>query len=293
MNVSFDFLRENLKPLLKFSFYLILPLCLVQSFFMSSFMRIYFGIVGSGPGGDAVTGALSATINYGLLMACIMLGNILLSALVYGLIQTYESRENRLSGLVLADIRELLVKNGIKVTRVILLTFGAVFLSVAAILLPALVSPWTLMLTVPLFLFGLFAAAVPFTLLTPLYLFEDLSFTAALRKAMKYGFFAWGETFLVILVFGLLAGMISGVSAMPWYLVTVIGYFFSLADPETAINSSAGYRFLTYLLGIIQIYGAYVSNILSLTGLAFHYFHLREKNEGIAMKADIVNFDRL
>ena len=38
LNITFDYLRENWRPLLRFSLYLILPLCLIQSFFLNRFM---------------------------------------------------------------------------------------------------------------------------------------------------------------------------------------------------------------------------------------------------------------
>ena len=38
MNASFDFIKENWKPLFKFTTYLLLPLCLVQALSLNSLM---------------------------------------------------------------------------------------------------------------------------------------------------------------------------------------------------------------------------------------------------------------
>jgi hypothetical protein len=290
MNVTFDFLRENLKPLLKFSFYVILPLCLIQSFFMDSFMRVYIGLL-DGP--DAGTGFVSVAGYYGMLLLCSLLGYVLLSALVYSLLQIYERRDRRLQGLVFADIRAPFLDNCVKVLRIMFFTFGVMIAVWAVIALFAWMSPWTLALTVPLLLVGILAAAVPFALFTPLYLFEDLPFTDALRKSMKHGFSAWGETFLVLLVFGLLANIIGGMTSLLWMLVTVAGSVFSLTSPDAGVTSSAWYLFLTYVLGVVMAYGTYVGTIISVGGIAFQYFHLREKREGVTLKTDIANFDRL
>jgi hypothetical protein len=288
MNVTFDFLRENLKPLLKFSFYVILPLCLVQSFSMDSFMRGYMGLItGEGNGFPFVMGY------YGLLMLCNVMGFVLLSALVYSLLQVYERRDRRLQGLAFADFKEPFLKGCIKVLRILFFAFGVIIAVWVVIMLFALMSSWTLALTIPLTLVGLLAVMIPFALFTPLYLFEDLPFADALRKSMKYGFSAWGETFLVLLVFGLLANIIGGVTTLPWMLVTIFGSVFSEISPDASVTSSFWYRFLTYLLGVIMAYGTYVSEMISVGGIAFQYFHLREKKDGVTLKTDITNFDRL
>lgn len=39
MNASFDFIKENWKPLFKFATYLILPLCLIQALSLNGLMN--------------------------------------------------------------------------------------------------------------------------------------------------------------------------------------------------------------------------------------------------------------
>jgi hypothetical protein len=289
MNVTFDFLRENLKPLLKFSFYVIFPLCLIQSFFMNSFMRMYVGAVESGD----VAGLIAVGSYYGVLMLCILLGSILLSALVCSLMQTYERRDRRLRELVFADFGASFRTCCVKALRITLFSVGMVIAAVAIISLLAWISIWTLLLTLTLVTIGLLVVMVPFSLFTPLYLFEDLPFAAALRKAMKYGFSAWGEIFLVLLVFGLLANILSSITSLPWTIVSIVGSVFSSAVPDSGLADSVWYQFLSYILGVLMAYGACVSMIINSAGMAFQYFHLREKKEGVTMRTDIANFDRL
>ncbi|MDR3269736.1 MAG: hypothetical protein LBT83_11815 [Tannerella sp.] len=291
LNISFEFLRETWKPLLKMSFYLILPLCLIQAFAMEAYIRMAFAI--SGNPDHMTTGLVSFLGNYGLLMLCFLVGSCVLSALVYSLMQTYERRERRLLDITLADVKALFMKNVGKMFKVTLFIIGVVLLLFVIIALLAWVSLWTLVVTIPVLLIGLILVAIPLALFTPLYLFEDMPFAVALNKALRYGFSAWGEMFLVVLVFGMLGGIISGVTTMPWYVVTVIGQVFAQVEPDSGINSALWYRVATYLLGIIQSYGTYISSIISSVGIAFQYFHLRETKEGVSVKADIANFDRL
>ena len=292
INVSFDFIRENLRLLLKFSFFLILPLCLVQSFFLNAYVQSYFAIVGIGSA-YTFTGMLSFLLNYGLMTVCALVGSVLLSAMVFGLMQTYERRTTRLKGFTLSEFKPLLLQNCVKAARIVFFFFGAGMLAAGILMLLVFISPWTLLVTTPLLLVALVAFMIPSSLMTPIYIFEDIPFIPALKKAIKYGFAAWGETFLVVFVFGLLSGIVSSVTTIPWNFLTIIGMFFSITDPDTGLNMALWYRILSWLLGIIQSYGIYLASILVSAGVAFQYFHLREKREGITMQADISNFDRL
>jgi hypothetical protein len=66
-----------------------------------------------------------------------------------------------------------------------------------------------------------------------------------------------------------------------------------LIEPDSGVNSALWYRFAIYLLGIFQAYGTYIGSIVSVVGVAFQYFRVREKKEGVSVRADIANFDRL
>jgi hypothetical protein len=292
LNVTFDFLRETWKPFLKFSFYLIMPVCLVQAFVTNLYMRAVFSSIDVESSG-AMVSAPSVMINYGVLMLCVFTGSLLLSAMVYALMREYERRESRLLEITFAGFKDVLMENIGKMVTVAVSVILAVVVLMLMVGFLVWVSPWTLLLTVPLLLVGWVVVAIPLALFVPVYLFEDLPFFKALRKAFRLGFAAWGETFLVVLLFGLLSGMINMVTMMPWYVVTLVGELLSIGSPGDGITSSVWYQFGTYVLGIVQSYGTYVGSIVSATGIAFQYFHLREKKEGVAMRASIMNFDRL
>jgi hypothetical protein len=205
----------------------------------------------------------------------------------------YERRDTRLMNMKFEDVRMAVMRKTGKALRASLFLIGVAILASALIFVVASISLWTLALTIPLAIIGLVAFLVPLNLFVPIYLFEEIPFFAALRKSFKYGFSAWGETFVIILVFGLLANIISGVTMAPWYVVIMFGEIFSLTEPGTGINASIWYQFISYLLGILQSYGTYISYILGAVGIAFQYFHIREKQEGISFEVSIQNFERL
>lgn len=293
LTVTFDFLRENWKPLLIFSFYLILPICLLQAFSMNAYMRFAFSMGYESAAGTASGFIFTFIRNFALLMILLLLGNSVLYSMVFSLMDEYGRRDSRLMNIKLADFKSSLIRNVVKMLRVSLFSMGFALLTSAFIIGFMFLFTWTLIVTMPVVVIGMVAVMIPFNLFIPIYLFEEIPFFAALKKSFRYGFSFWGETFVIVLACGLLANIISGVTSVPWTVVIMFGEVFSLTEPGAGINDTIWYQFVSYLLGIIQSYGTYISLVLSVVGIAFQYFHIREKKEGISVDANIQNFERL
>ena len=104
LNATMDFIKENWKPMLKFSTYLILPLCLIQAISMNGIMGGTMGFAAAKETGANPLEAIGAQfwVNYGLMFLCYLVGSILLTSIVYGLMQIYNQREERLAGVTFA-----------------------------------------------------------------------------------------------------------------------------------------------------------------------------------------------
>ena len=298
LSVVFDFLRETWKPFLKFSFYLILPICLFQSFVLNSSMSKIYSMGYNMGAGDEGIDFYPVILSYFLYFLFVLLGTSVLNAMVYSLISEYDQRETRLMNITLQDFKSSLMKKIVKLLRAYLLFVGALVLGglLAFLLLSIFSSPVFRVLFVLLLIvivIGMLFIMVPLNLFMPIYLFEDISFWEALKKTFKYGFSHWGGTFIIVFIFGLLANIISSVTMMPWYVMMMVGQVLSITEQGTGINASIWYQFISYLLGILQSYGMYASYMLTSVGIAFQYFHIREKKEGITMDTNIQNFDRL
>lgn len=297
MSVSFEFLRENWKQMLKLSFYLILPLCLFQSFAMNSFMRVYFSFISMEVGGMN-SNVYSFITNFVVFMLFALLGSAMLNALIFTMMNEYERRDDRLMTIKIGEIRKPLLRNIGKLLLIYLLQVG-ILMGVALIfgLLFAISSKAVIALLVLILILVLIAAIlffmVPMNLFMPIYIFEEIPFFQAFRKSFNYGLSHLGETFLVMLVFGLIANVVSSVAVTPWMVVMMIGQIFSLAEPGSGMQTSILYQFAIYILGILQSYGTYASMIIVAIAIAFQYFHIREKKEGITVSSDIQNFERL
>lgn len=292
LNASFDFLKENWKLMLKFTTYLILPLSLIQALSLNGLMGGVFSISAMASSTAMMSDPSSLAsfgIYYGLYMLLYMIGMIVLTSLIYAMIQTYNEREERLQGIMLGDLKPLLFRNAKRLLLMTLFCVLVVFFILVIIGLLIGLSPFTLLLTIPFMV----AFAVPLALLAPIYLFEDITLMEAFRKTFRLGFATWGGVFLMSIVMGIIANVLSGVTMMPWYIATLVKYFFAVSDSGSETTVSAGYSFFLYLLAIIQTFGAYLSMIFTFVGMAYQYGHASEVVDSITVETDIDNFDKL
>lgn len=293
LNATFDFIKENWKPLIKFTTYLILPLCLVQALSLNSIMGGVTNVAGLANSTSAfgTLGALGGNFiaQYAGYMFLYMVGTILLTSLIYALIRTYNEREERLEGITLGALKPLLFRN---IKRLILMTVVFVVLMLVVAMVVGFLGgalPLTLVLTIPL----LVAFAVPLALFAPIYLFENITWVDAFKKTYRLGFATWGGIFVISFVMGLIASVLQGVTMMPWYIATMVKALFSASDTGNAVTVSTGYSFMLYLLGIVQIFGIYCSMIFTYIGLAYQYGHSSEVVDSVMVENDIDNFDKL
>jgi hypothetical protein len=298
LNATFQFIRENWKPLLKFTFYLLLPICLIQTIVMNSFFNSYMKILGQSSDFNTFN-AVNSFVNYGLYLLMMMLGSIMLSALVYALMQTYEQRESRLVNIQWADFKEQLIKNA---KRTLLLTaFGIGAFLLLAILIGAIgamlyLATNSVGLAVFLGFFLLmfvFVLILPITLMMPIYIFDTkINLRNTVVKAWTWGFRHFWSFLGFLIVIYIISSVIQSITMMPWYITILVGNVFSLNSDPT-ITQSVFYKFAVYILGLIQSMGTYVASIILMIGLAFQYFHLREKYEGVTIESNITHFDQL
>lgn len=292
MNASFDFIKENWKPLLKFITYLLLPLSLLQALSLNGFMSQYMGIMTEASSGNsnAILGVLPQLgTTYGLTVLCYWIGAMLITALVYALIKAYNQRPERLVGITLTELKPLLMHNFWAMVRLTLFSFLLLLITFSLIIGLAVLTPFTLIITLPL----LFALIVPMSLYAPVYLFEDIHLMAALAKTFRLGFATWGGVFLITLLMGIIGGILQGVIGTPWTVAVMVKQLFSISDTGDAVTVSVGYNFVIYLFAILQCYGSYLGMTFTLVGVAYQYGHASEVVDSISIESDIENFDKL
>ena len=116
---------------------------------------------------------------------------------------------------------------------------------------------------------------------------------AAFKKTFRLGFATWGGIFLLTIIMNLIAGILQSITMLPWYIATIVKYFFAVSDGGTAATVSPLYSFFLYLLGILQGFGAYLSMAFVYISLAYQYGHASEVVDSVSVEDDIDNFDKL
>lgn len=291
LGASFDFIKENGKLLLKFSTYLLLPLCFVQALslngLMSEALALDGGRIGNSFGYANSTIPQEFILYYGFYLVLAAIGGVLLSSLVYAMIRTYQEREERLEGMSFRLLKPLLLRNARKMILMVLLGASLLF---SAVFVVAFLAPYAL----PILFLVLIVLIVPPALWAPVYLLENISIMAALKKSYRLGFATWGGVLLILIIMGIAGGILQGVTMVPWYIAFIAKTFFSSAagHGSSAVNS-IGFNFMLYLLAVVQSFGAYLSAIFTLVGLAYQYGHASEKLDNVTVKSDIDNFDKL
>lgn len=294
LNVSFDFIKENWKVLLKFVTYFLLPISMIQALSLNGLMGGALSLSSlTSSGGDSAAwlgaAGLMFFVHYGLYILLAMVGWVLLGALVYGLIKLYQTREERLAGLTFKEFKPVLLRNIKRQLIIVVVSFSLTMLACILLVLLGLATVYTLILTIPAFV----AFAMPLLLFSPIYLLEDISCGAALKKTFRLGFATWGGIFLMAIVMGFIANVLQGVTMMPWYISTLVKYFFMLSDTGSGATVSVWYSFMLYLLAILQAFGVYLSMIFTVVGMAYQYGHASEKIDAVMVEEDIDNFKNL
>lgn len=297
LSVSFDFIRENWKPLLKLTTYLMLPLCVIQSFLMNKSMDVsLYGVAEAESLLDSINPMLWVYNSCFLLVA--ILGGILITSLIFALIQAYTEREEGLKGVTLSSLKPKLVHGSLKLLGISLLSILIIVVFYSLVLgAIALIAPNSEALAVVgmvLATFFILLLALPLILWAPTCLLGGQGIFASLFKAFRIGLLTWGGLFLVILIMGLMSSILQGVCALPWYIAFAVKSLLSMGVVESGeASSSLGYEFVLYLLGIIEVYGSYLASIFVWVGIAFHYGHAVEKTDSVKIEEDIENFEKL
>lgn len=281
LNATFDFVRENWRPLVKYATYMMLPLACVLGLTMKSVMTYYMRAIAMR--NDSVVDFL---VPYALTILFYVIATLVLAGLLYAMMRLYRERRNRLQELTWGELSPTFWR---VFRRMLLLSVCFLVVYVLAILvlvLMARLSLWTMLLTVP----ALIVCAFPMAYWAPAYAFEELSVFAALKKAYRLGFPTWGGILLIAIVLGLLSMVINSVISIPWSIGLVAYIVLSEAGEGSA---PIVMDFVLYLLTVVQTYCSLIVSMLTLVGMAFQYGHAADKIDGITMDRNIEQFEQL
>ena len=285
---TFDFVRENWRPMLKYFTYLLLPLALVQNFVSDSFMTGYDALFSGLDRGD-IGAVMSWLVSTGVMLLFYFVATLLATALTYTMMQLYEQRPERLAGITFADLRPGVMRMAVR--QLVLWGTGIIIIAVMGVVL--FLTTMVSRALLPVVVLLLICLLPLFVLVSPIYLFENTGVVKAYMKSFRLGWKTWAGIVAVCLVLYLLLAIVQGVVSGPFYVMVALKGIFSTQNAEPAFASSFGYTALQYVLGVVSVFcGSCIETVL-LLGVAYQYGHACDKEDGVTVDRDIENFETL
>ncbi len=292
VSVTFEFIRQNFKGLSASILLIAGPPVLLASLLLGSFFQDLFSVgMAAGRGGDAFLAMVTSPtfwMQMLLMMVFMLVSSVAALATINCYLILYEEKQS--TQITVAEVWErvrstffMYVGTALLFTLLAIATYIVMIIPVAlfGVISPVLAS---------LFLIAFFVAIC--------YIFIATSLTFIIRSYEKSGFFEalvrsfklvqgkWWSTFGIILVLYLIAGVISYVFMIPWYIVFVVS---ALHDAGVE-----GYQNTTSVMGVIStilltIYHLAQMLLYSLPaiGIAFQYFNLVERKEARGLMSQI------
>lgn len=287
-NVSFEFIKQNWKILLRYISYVILPLSFVGALTLNSFIQNVYDTTKLYDANAYVGIALP----YVFTVIVFGLGAYWLAITVFSLMQVYNLRENGLDDVNFSELKGYfkrnawrLFKSGVVVTLFIL---AVVIFSVAL----AAAIHWIL----AVFLFiALMALYVPMIMIFPTYIYEDISIWKAFGRGITLGWKTWGGIFALGLVLGLLANVVISVFSLPWEVCFVLKGIFLQGEisAEYTFTSSVWFTLITYVFSIVMLYVQFVTYSLFFVSTSYLYSHAAEQQDDMSVEEGVANFNEL
>lgn len=290
ITATFDFLKDSWKPILMLCLYVMLPFSIIQGILLNNVYGTVIGVAKYTPSTiQSIEGLpYSFFINYIILIVISWVGISILTAIVYTVMQKYQDKAPS-DTYSLSEIKPDLISYS---KQCFILTFYLIIISIGyliVIISLGVIFPPSLIVTIP----GTIALMVPLSLIYPAYIFGEGSGTnVALKQSMRLGFSSWGPLFLILLVLSLIGSIIGGITSMPWTMVAVVKSIIVASNPS-ATPTSVGMDFISYVLAVFQCFGAYISQVITLVGVAFFYFSVSEAKDSVSVNSDIDNFEQL
>lgn len=291
INVTFEFLRLNFKPLFKVILFIAIPFVLVCAITMS-LTSSFFGNVGSSEVGglsESYAQLLSIYSSPSFLIVVLLLS----IGFVFTLSVTYEFMNVYMEGGDLNDVSNLWQRSIKHVLGLVVSSIGNTFImSLVFLVLIGIIASFSVFGSsgvIAAFFFGFFAVIGLFILMSPLFLvypiqvIENVSYGKALsRVAQLVKGREWFSTAGLAFIMFILYYFIQLLFSIPFQIInfaTVLHDVEQGAVPEFGI-----FTVLTY---VVSVLGSFFTIPIFWVAMAFQYFNLVEKRELVGLISQI------
>lgn len=294
LNDTFEFLRQNLKPLFKSILFIAGPPVLMGSLLMGSLVGRLLNLSTSAAAqpGAILTGNEFLSPVFWLQVITgfifILISSVVTIASVNNYILLYgEKKSNQIEvHEVWGRVRQTFWMYLGTMVLFTLLSIAAYFLLLLPVILLATLSPWFIFFGIIGLIGGLTYLLIGASLTFFIRAYEKVGFFAALFRSFYLVRDKWWSTFGLITVLVIIVSTISYLFIIPWYVVTLVTTMHSVTT-NTFQEPSAGWKLLTMVLFTLYYLSQMVMYALPNIGVAFQYFNLVELKEARGLLTDI------
>lgn len=299
INATFEFVRQNFKPLSKSILFIAGPAVLVGAMMGGAFMGDYMGMIQSMQSNpEAITNyftTASVWLQLLLMFVFLLVGFVVAIATINNYIILYgEKKSNQIE---VSEVWER-VRSTFWVYLVTSLLFFVVgIVAYVVLLIPIFIlgaiSPFLIFFGIVIFICGIMYALVSSSLTYFIQLQEKKGFFDALARSFKLIRDAgkWWSTFGTIFILYMIVGVVSYIFLIPYYAMLITSTFHSVST-GTAVEQSSTMHTLTIIFFTLYYMAQMMLYALPNVGIAFQYFNLVEITESKGLMSRIEEFGK-
>lgn len=279
-NVVFSFVKQNWRCMIRYILYGVLPLSLLAALSVDELMSNKMVAVGDEP----INTGLQLFGNYIFLSLVFALLGLWVGSVVFSCMQLYNDRTNGLENITFNDLKPYVKRNAGRIVKC-----GLVGMLVFAVVIAVLVGCAMVSAT---FYVGAFivvlALCIPFLMVLPTYIYEDISVWQAYARGLRLGWKTWVGIFALGLVLSFVTNALGFVFATPWYIVLFIEAVFGYRDLYTP---SIIVSLFQYVFGVIMWIGQFTLSVIFFVSISYLYSHAAERQDDMSVAKGIEDFE--
>ncbi len=268
VNVTFDFLKENFKPLFKILLTIEGPLIVIAAVLNVIQQQKLMEMTSAGANADnpfAMMGAMGITYTLSMAVSVVIMASF--PAIVFRYVQLYQTTPP--SAIHIKQILSTLFRDSGMLFAVTILFFIAFFIGFMILFIP-----------------GIYFM-IAFSLAFPIIFFEDINAFEGMSRSMSLIKGSWWSTFGFLIIIYIIQMAIAGLFMAP-QMGIYFGQMFATVNPENVFEPmSVGQMLINMVITAIGTLGAYLTYSISAVAISFQYFNLREKKESFGLMQEI------
>ncbi|MDH4058192.1 MAG: hypothetical protein OEU76_05480 [Cyclobacteriaceae bacterium] len=297
INTTFEFLKQNFKPLFKSILFIAGPPMLIGSVLAGGLYSDYFGFIGkmgqNQGNPDFITDSLGSPLLWlEIAMALLFMfaSGVMIISVVYNYMLEYQAK--RSNEIEVNDIwnrvRDTLPMYIGTVLLYWVMFIAAYLLVVLIIVGAATVSPFLAFLVGVAVFIGLVYCIITLSLLFFIRAYEKIDFFESVTRSFFLIRDKWWSTFGLLFILGLVQSTIASLFLIPWYINFFVSMMHNI-EGNPFQESSVFSELINNIFMTLYFIVSFLLYSLPLTALAFQYLNLVELKEAKGLLSKIEN----